>query len=142
MAYAEIAARDPDDPSGERRITLRIDAGCMDRLYKGEQRHLTKWWGLFTACQVLQQPERIFRGIVREGEATMRKGLCYVGRPLTFHDQHGRQYPRPARFVYTVYVSERLEIYDWRPEQVSEDDPSAPEGWHTRYMTLAWTASR
>lgn len=83
---------------------------------------------------VLEDTKRIFSGLRELNEGWW----CYVGRPKTWCVAEGRFEPFPENRVCTVYLNDRMWVFDWVAERADEKDPLSPVGWENRFTGRVW----
>lgn len=86
------------------------------------------------AAEVLQSPERIYRGIRRRNEG----GWCYVGRPKQIYVKPYCKADLPDHLLFAVYVSSGYHVYEWRPDKADQGDLLKPVDADYRFEGIAW----
>ena len=122
--------RNPLDPEGE-----LVDAIFpADLTLKWYKKAPVRYWNLIAAKFVLDNVQRIFRGI-REFNAG---GWCYTARPDDWYIRVDVVAPFPKDKVFAVYVNPRMRVFECRAEYIADDDDMCPKGWRDRYGGLIW----
>lgn len=124
---------------------------CYDPLIGGGEGHrwacrfpgrlLENLWGLapkkyfqsFTARDVLENANYVYYGVrIKDGnDAPAPWGYCFVGTPASVRigpmmSAGGGLVPLPKGYVFTVYVSQSGEVYEWRLEMADPRDSQKP----------------
>jgi hypothetical protein len=136
--YLELTdAQDPEDPRGERRISLRISRERADKLLKY---YPIKFFQLRTVREVVRKPDRIYWGLrEEESEEEHGHGWCYVGFPPRVADGPASSYPLRKGDAFLVFVDRLRRAYEWRVERADPEEPLAPEGAASRFGGLSWS---
>ena len=89
------------------------------------------------AAEVLKSPEAIFWGI-RIGRST-GYGWCYVGRPARLWVGDMESMTSPPGYVFTAYLDDRNNLFEWRLELANERAPDLPIDYLSgRFGELKW----
>jgi len=94
----------------------------------------SKYYQSFTAREVIENAEVVYYGIrIKDGkDAPAPWGYCFVGVPKTLrigplNDPNGGILPIPIGCVFTVYVSQAGEVFEWRLEPADPRFPTRPQ---------------
>ena len=122
-------------PVDDSEIEIRIELAYWERLLK----HLpTDFRNLETVCEVLRNPNRIFRDLNRPLSDSSNR-VCVAGKPqLWYVGKRGSSVPFPRTLVYVVFLSERNSVFEFRSEKADRKDPLSPIGWETRFGRVIW----
>lgn len=123
-------ARDPRNPESGW-IEAIIPRDLAERAYKV---NLVQYYNLVTAKFVLENVERIFRGVREYNDG----GWCYTARPASWYIKEAVTAPFQDHLIYAVYLNPNLRVYEWRAEFADKDDPACPRDWRDRYGGLVW----
>jgi hypothetical protein len=99
----------------------------------------TDFLNLFTAYEVVNNPNRIFSGLKRLYSDSSRK-LCIAGKPHNWYIGKNEETaaPFPQNLVYLVFLNERNSIFEFRAEEADTEDPLSPKDWKDRFAKLLW----
>jgi hypothetical protein len=97
-----------------------------------------KFYNIRNLPFAVNNPNAIFKGLDREGH---ENSYCYVASPTRRFVDDTISKPVNDEWVFLVFVSQNLEIFDWRFER-SGTDGKLPENYATRFTTLIWENKR
>lgn len=122
------------DPAGTGECEFKIAQEQVEHLNAcGPE---SKFYGLFSARDVLKNPAVVFEGLNRDGQ---EKGLCYAGTPKCYRD--GSEHPPHPGMVFLVFVTEKKTIFEWRWEREDADNLGLPLQVKTRFNKMLWKRS-
>lgn len=93
------------------------------------------FYNLRNVPYAISSPTAIYQGLEREGH---EKSYCYCSKPARRFKSDTESVPVGDGFVFLVFVTEALEIFDWRFEKCCSNNPQVPENHDKRYKQLIW----
>jgi hypothetical protein len=87
----------------------------------------------------MSEPCAIFKGLEREGQ---ENSYCYVAKPNRRFRGEDQSVAVGEEWVFLVFLSSNLEIFNWRFERADAVDNFVPENYKTRFKKLLWQSQR
>lgn len=136
--------RGPSRPGRKPIAGARLPDGAVGSLWianddieRAQRKDPFRFYNLQTVVAVLVDPVCILRGIrPLEDDGG---GWCYCGRPKTMYSSAGFPRAVSAGRIYCVYVSSKMDVYEWGEEDAAPGRdcwPSDPIGG--RFEEQAW----
>ena len=125
---------DPENPAGFK-VDVTIPGDLLERWFKY---NLVQYENLRCVKRVLDDPKRIFKGIVRP---VSKDGWCYVGKPERWHIKENVDAPFPNDKVFAVFLNDRFHLYNFRAEEIDLEDALSPRDWKNRFGGLIWKST-
>ncbi len=119
-------------PENEQTCEFKISTQKINWLHKHGPDD--KFYNLRNVPFAISRPTAIFRGLEREGHET---SYCYVASPARRFVDDSNNVPVKDGYVFVVFISSNLEIFDWRFER-SDGGGKLPENHQTRFTKLIW----
>jgi hypothetical protein len=127
-----FAVQEGKCPENGQKCEFKISTEKINALHKyGPD---DKFYNLRNLPFAIAEPDAIFKGLQREGHET---SYCYVSRPSRRFVTEETSVPVEDGFVFVVFVTSNLEIFDWRFEKACPDG-RLPENHDTRFTKLIW----
>ena len=137
LQFWTIEALDPDDPTGCRTVTLRLNYAHTHCSAAGLDARFAR---MMLIPEVVRHPIMVLKGWKREG---YEDAIIYVGRPPKDYRSTTIETPPPRDKVFMVFATpDNHSISDWRWEFSDENDPDAPEGMLSRCERVLWPTSQ
>ncbi len=115
---------------GDGRWMCRIPAMLLAQLW---QHVPSKYYQSFTAREVAENATVVYYGVrIKDGkDAPAPWGYCFVGVPERVRvgpsgGPNGGAVDLPKGYVFTAYVSQGGDVFEWRLELADPRDPSLP----------------
>jgi len=84
----------------------------------------------------ISRPNAIFKGLQREGH---ENSYCYVASVARRFVSDSESLPVQDGFVFLVFVSSNLEIFDWRFEP-NATNSKLPKNHEVRFKQMIWSS--
>jgi hypothetical protein len=97
-----------------------------------------KFYNIQNLPFAVNHPNAIFKGLKRDGHDN---SYCYVASPVRRFVGDTASKSLSDEWVFLVFVSQNLEVFDWRFERAGQDH-KLPENHETRFTTLIWENKR
>jgi len=98
--------------------------------------HGKKFLEIFSIEEVLRKPTVIFEGLKRPH---LDDGFCYCATPnLRYVSEDGRTAQAHPGFVFVVFVTRELVIFEFGWERMSGIRQGFPDKWETRFTKQKW----
>jgi len=122
-------------PATGEKTDIRIEEDYCRHLYKNIR---TSYENLRAAKYVLENPKRIFSGILR---SVTSDGQCFVGKPERWYINPTDTAPFPKNKVFLVFLTTRMQLYNFRAELSDLEDPLSPIDWKNRFGGVLWKST-
>ena len=96
-----------------------------------------KFYNLQNVPNALNHPNAIWKGLEREGH---ENSYCYVAKVARRFVSDTASKPVGDDWVFVVFVSLNLEVFDWRFEKVGGNG-KFPENHDVRFTKLIWESN-
>ncbi len=93
-----------------------------------------KFYNIQNLPYAINHPNAIFKGLKRDAH---EQSYCYVASPDRRFVNDTNSVRLSPGWVFLVFVSSNLEIFDWRFERADKNG-KLPENYETRFTTLIW----
>ncbi len=122
------------DPSGNGTANFRMPTKTI--LHLRTAGHGKKFLEIFSVEGALRKPTVIFEGLKRPH---LDDGFCYCTTPnLRYVSEDGRTAQAHPGFVFVVFVTRELVIFEFGWERMSGIRQGYPDKYETRFMKQKW----
>ena len=131
-----FVVQDGKCPESGQRCEFKISTGKISWLHKyGPD---DKFYNIWNLAFAVNNPNAIFKGLKREGHDN---SYCYSASPARRFVNDSESIPINDGWIFLVFVSHNLEIFDWRFEHAGPVG-RLPENHETRFTKLIWENKR
>jgi hypothetical protein len=123
-------------PDSDSECEFKISTQKILWCHKSAPEHV--FYNLRNVPFAINNPHAIFRGLERDGH---ENSYCYVAYAARRFVSDTNSVPVDDDWVFLVFATSNLEIFDWRFEKVSPNT-RLPENHEKRFHQLIWQRDR
>ena len=128
--WYELTGKSPTGLDGQR---FKLSHGRVADIHKYAPASVYE--NMLNVEPTLIEPVRIFKGLNRDGH---ENSFCYVSEPELKWIRAGVSLPAPSDHVFSVYVMDTFEIYDWDFVPKDASNQCSPKEYIERFGVVSW----
>ena len=125
--------RNPKDLDGPQ-VQAVLPGWLVLKTYKYQE---ARYHNFRVVMEVLKDPDHIYSGIRNHNDHFW----CFSRKPEHWYNKDGHRIPFPKELVYTVYLNDRYEIFDFFPRDALSKDSTYCKDHEQTFGAVIWTAN-